>query len=423
MGYITRNVPVGHPDFGKAVLCSCQHAEATVRRARKLRKVSNLAGYIHLTFDNFSVKENDTTLRPAAESAYRFTEDLEGWLVFQGSYGTGKTHLAAAIGNRLIELGNDDVVFLTVPDLLDHLRTTYHPASETSYDALFDRLRNAGVLILDDLGTESPTAWAAEKLFQLLNHRYVYRLPTVITTNHRMDDMDGRIASRLSDSALVQMFALNAPDFRRARHGSSQTDASTITDLSLYQRMTFESFDWSVMDRANKAKDVLNLYISRPQAAGWLLIVGGHGSGKTHMAASIAQFRSRHFQERVLFLRCADLFDYLRSSLSKDNNTLDERFQQICDAEVLLLDDLSTRSASAWITEKLFQIIDFRYLTQKPTVFTASEKDLEALDDRIESRLKDRFLCTFVSLGNQHYPSIPRQRQNIIGIPIEGDSK
>lgn len=423
MGYVTRNVPVGHPDFGKAVLCSCQRDEANVRRAKKIRKVSNLSGYGHLTFDNFRVKEDDANLRPAAESAFRFTEDVAGWLVFQGNFGTGKTHLAAAIGNRLIELGHEDVVFLTVPDLLDHLRTTYHPASETTYDELFDRLRNSGVLILDDLGTESPTAWAAEKLFQLLNHRYVYRLPTVITTNHRLDDMDGRIASRLSDSDLVKLFALSVPDFRRARHGNATSEATSITDIGLYQRMTFESFDWSVMDRNNRAKEVFNLYVSRPQVTGWLLIIGGHGTGKTHLSASIAQYRIRHFQEQVLFLRCADLFDYLRSSLNKDNNTLDERFQQISDAPLLILDDLNTRSASAWLAEKLFQIIDFRYLTQKPTVFTASEKDLETLDDRIESRLKDRFLCTFVSLGNQHFPSMPRQRQNIIGIPIEGDNK
>lgn len=421
LGYVTRDVPVGHPDFGKAVLCICQHDKAAARKARKVRKVSNLEGYHHLTFDNFTVQPDGSPLHAAAESAFRFTEELNGWLVFQGDYGTGKTHLAAAIGNQLLALGHEDVVFLTVPDLLDHLRTTYHPASETTYDVLFDRLRNAHVLILDDLGTESPTAWAAEKLFQLLNHRYVYRLPTVITTNHRLDDMDGRIASRLSDTGLVQPFALDAPDFRRTRHMDEEADSHNITDLSLYHHMTFESFDWAALERPQRAKEILNVYISRPQMAGWLFVIGGHGTGKTHIAAAIAQYRMHHFQDRVMFLRCSDMFDYLRNSFNKAQNDLEERFRQISEADVLVLDDLTTRSASAWVAEKLFQIIDYRYLTQKPTVFTAVEKELETLDDRIESRLKDRYLCTFVSLGSQHYPSSPRQRQNIIGLPIDGE--
>ena len=76
---------------------------------------------------------------------------------------------------------------MTTPDLLDYLRATYAPDSNVTYDRGFDAIRNAEVLILDDYGAHSSTAWAEEKLFQLLNHRFNARLPTVITTNQPLD--------------------------------------------------------------------------------------------------------------------------------------------------------------------------------------------------------------------------------------------
>jgi DNA replication protein DnaC len=51
-------------------------------------------------------------------------------------------------------------LFVVVPDLLDHLRAAYNPDSEVGYDRLFEQVRNAPVLVLDDLGTQSATAWA-----------------------------------------------------------------------------------------------------------------------------------------------------------------------------------------------------------------------------------------------------------------------
>ena len=70
----------------------------------------------------------------------------------------GKTHLAAAVANRCIEAGHT-TFFITVPDLLDHLRTTYAPDSEAAYDSLFDQVRSVPLLILDDLGVHSATPW------------------------------------------------------------------------------------------------------------------------------------------------------------------------------------------------------------------------------------------------------------------------
>ena len=50
---------------------------------------------------------------------------------------------------------------------LDYLRASFSPSSQTRLDKRFDEVRNAPLLVLDDLGTESATAWAREKLYQL----------------------------------------------------------------------------------------------------------------------------------------------------------------------------------------------------------------------------------------------------------------
>jgi len=216
-GYVRLDVPVGDPAFGKAVLCECREREIEERERKKLRDLSSLRPFDKKTFDTFDAALPG--VREAHEVAGRYAEDPQGWLVLQGGYGCGKTHLAAAIAHRREDAG-DTVFFSIVPDLLDHLRAAFAPTSEMTYDALFDRIREAGLLVLDDLGSENATAWATEKLFQIINYRYNYRMPTVITTNKTLlSHMDDRIRSRLSDRGLVRWVVIEAPDFRERHLG------------------------------------------------------------------------------------------------------------------------------------------------------------------------------------------------------------
>ena len=225
-GYVRLDVPVGHPDFGHAVMCKCKEREIEQRERLQMRKISSLLPFERCTFDAF-----DSTI-PDTEEGYKvalnYAQDPAGWLILQGGYGCGKTHLAAAIAHMREDAG-DTVFFSIVPELLDHLRAAFAPTSELTYDALFDRVRETGLLVLDDLGAENATAWATEKLFQLINHRYNYRMPTVITTNSRlMSHMDERIRSRLSDLGLVRYVNIKAQDFR-IRHAGRRPRGSAAT--------------------------------------------------------------------------------------------------------------------------------------------------------------------------------------------------
>ncbi len=74
-------------------------------------------------------------------------------------------------------------------------------------------MRTAQLLILDDLGTQSATPWAREKLYQLFNYRYNAELPTVITSSIMPDELDQRLYSRMSDRRLCRIQIITAPGF------------------------------------------------------------------------------------------------------------------------------------------------------------------------------------------------------------------
>jgi DNA replication protein DnaC len=183
-------------------------------------QLSSLHHYSAYTFGNFSMRERESlppeeqkSLEKTFQAARDFAENPSGWLLLMGSYGCGKTHLAAAIGNYQLSTGGSPL-FVVVPELLDHLRSTFNPNSNQSFDSLFQQVRSSPLLLLDDLGTHSATPWAREKLYQIFNFRYITQLPTVITTSSRMEELDERIRSRMLDKRVCRMYAILSPAYR-----------------------------------------------------------------------------------------------------------------------------------------------------------------------------------------------------------------
>jgi DNA replication protein DnaC len=212
-GYLRVDVPYGHPSFGKPVACECKEAERKAKRRSQLQEMSDLGAFYDKSFRNFNA--HVPGIQEAYSCACEFAREPNGWLLLIGPNGSGKTHLAAAIANKSLEDGAL-VLFATVPDLLDHLRAAFAPSSNEVYDQLFSRMREAEVLVLDDLGAQQSSPWANEKLFQLLNYRYNSRFPTVITANSRgLQGIDERIRSRLTDASLVTTVIMDrTKDFR-----------------------------------------------------------------------------------------------------------------------------------------------------------------------------------------------------------------
>jgi DNA replication protein DnaC len=223
-GFVHPLLPSGKPDYSQVIPCRCVQKELAQERQARLRRYSGLDLELlkNMTFDNFDWKrvnlppEQRQNLEEAYRLALDFAKSPDGWVVFQGVNGCGKTHLAAAIANYRLQAGKP-VLFIVVPDFLDHLRSTFSPESTVSYDQLFEEVKNAPLLILDDLGEQSTTPWAQEKLYQVINYRYNARLPTVVTTNCSTDELDPPISSRLVDPKISVLFNIVAPDYWSGR--------------------------------------------------------------------------------------------------------------------------------------------------------------------------------------------------------------
>ncbi len=407
--FVRRDLPPGDPNFGRALPCKCSVDTLKENRRRRIYQLSNLGNLKRMTFDNFIAdgygmnELRQHNLRMAYDIAWRFAQKPEGWLVLRGGYGCGKTHMAVGIANERIEKG-EQPLFVVVPDLLDHLRATYGPNSEVAYDERFHQVRNAPLLILDDLGTQNATPWAQEKLFQLFNHRYNAQLPTVITTNQALEDLDIRIRSRLVDPDISQVVSILAPDYRQSGVEQGDSDLST---LSLLGHMTFDRFDLRALDLGDAERERLRhgVMVSRRFAAdpsGWLVLVGDYGVGKTHIAAAIANFQQQSGQP-ALFIVVPDLLDHLRATYNPQSQvSYDKRFEHIKRIPLLVLDDLGTQSATPWAQEKLFQLFNYRYMAQLPTVITLNH--IEGVEPRLLERMME---MKAVGMGNMIELKVP----------------
>jgi len=168
-----------------------------------------------MMFENF-----DASLQPEAyQEAKNFTgERGENLILYGAHYGTGKTHLAAAILNRHIDQGETGV-FCNVPDLLRRLRATFSQDARESEHRVFSSIRGAGLLVLDDLGKEKWSPWVEQTLYDIINYRYIHELPTVITTNLSLKELAEAIGlacySRLRERG--PLIYVRGEDYRR--HG------------------------------------------------------------------------------------------------------------------------------------------------------------------------------------------------------------
>lgn len=415
LGYIRYDVPLGDPRFGRVEPCVCRAAEIAASARQRLFELSRLEHLAHLTFENFDVRGNPRaakimtpqdfqSLQIAKEAAEAFARQPQGWLLLEGSYGCGKTHLAAAIANYAVNHGIP-TLFITVPDLLDTLRFAYNDP-ETTFERRFEEVRNAALLVLDDFGTQNATPWAQEKLFQILNYRYINKLPTVITTNLMLDEIESRIRSRLQDEAFVRRVRITAPDYRHPAEPS--TPGLSMLAWPEIRAMTFANFETredelgkeavttvltEKQDRfGNKVRekeiqrvtvteaDLKSLHRAYHAAVafaeeprGWLVLLGGSYCGKTHLAAAIGNYRIG-LGGQAIMVEVSDLLDYLRQTFNpRSDVSFDRRFYEVKTTPLLILDNLKESGASTlWAEDKLHQILHYRYYADLPTVLTST---------------------------------------------------
>ena len=391
--WIRQEVEVGHPNFGKAFPCSCQDQITQSQKITRLQRQSNLGGLTRFSFASLTStgKSEDTQTQKrysqAYEAALSYADKPETWLLMTGASGSGKTHFLAAIITKVIDQ-DLQAFYISVPDLLDHLRSTFTPSTEISYDQLFEHLRTVPVLALDDLGSHATTPWAQEKLNQILSHRFNSQLPTVIALSVPVRQLEPQLRARLEDKNVVTHVSLG-----------DQSVTSTHWQLDrikseLKSRMTFSNFDTkgnraepTGQESLQRAFSAAKLFAEEP--SGWLVFVGPEGSGKTHLAIAVVR-EIENNGEYVCFAFVPDLLDHLRYTFSPQSSvTYDQLFEDVRTSPYLVLDDLGSHSSTPWAEEKLYQIIVHRQEARLPTIITLRDFMEDHLPTPVQSRLKD----------------------------------
>ena len=415
-GWLTRRLPITDPDFGTTFPCACQQTESDpARRIAALERYSKLGFLRQATFDAANPAGptddpfNRRAFAEALAAASRYADNPEGWVTFAGPSGSGKTYLAAAIANRQIERGQP-ALFLTAADLLDYLRGGFEDEAEVGFVDLYEQVRGAPLLALDDLPTRMATPWSEERLFQLLAWRHSARLPTVVTLRGAPNRLDEFLRTRLeSADGWAGLYYLGRTGAILGRHIGA-------IPPNMRRRMTFESFetDWDKRltgdERASlkSAKTFVQRWARMP--TNWILLSGSDGAGKTHLAVAAAAVRQDAGDE-VFFASVADLLDHLRATFAPDSPiTHDDLLWRIKTVNLLVLDDMGAERTSDFAEEKLFQILDYRYAEQLPTIITTARLDVTArVRPRIFSRLSDVMVVTkLLVVGPDYRPGAAR---------------
>ncbi len=191
--------PVETDGVRRVSRCECHQTE----RADRLLAISRIPRrYEHCAFENFDIrKDKDTgqanpSLQAARFYAERFVEEYPAdfGLLFFGSTGVGKTHLAVAILRELMIRKGVECLFYDFRDLLKEIQDSYNPVSQTSELRVLQPVLDAEVLLLDELAALNPSDWVKETLAHIINSRYNQKKVTLITTTLPLGETSGRRA-------------------------------------------------------------------------------------------------------------------------------------------------------------------------------------------------------------------------------------
>lgn len=170
----------------EVVRCECRVKD---RGDRLLAAAHIPARYEHCELSNFQYDTDDKRLKSVIEArtfAGRFVEEYpvdKTGLLFVGTVGVGKTHLAVGIIKDLIREKGIHCLFCDYRELLKSIQNSYSPSVQATEMEILRPVFETEVLVIDELGAVRSTEWVFDTVNYVLNSRYNDNKTTIITTN------------------------------------------------------------------------------------------------------------------------------------------------------------------------------------------------------------------------------------------------
>lgn len=202
------------------------HCRKDALRLKLINEARIPERYNNCALGNYEATAGNVSQMRALNFAYRLVQDypvVERGLLFTGSVGVGKTHLAVGVLRGLIEKGIT-CKFWEYGSLLKTIQASYNKGSQASEMEILEPVFQTEVLLIDELGALKPSEWVLDMMRLIIGTRYSENKLTIVTTNYadqkagEADDLlEDRIGVRLR-SRLYQMcktVAINGEDYRR----------------------------------------------------------------------------------------------------------------------------------------------------------------------------------------------------------------
>jgi DNA replication protein DnaC len=209
-------------DYTTPRRCICQREFDEARRQEAYQHLCTLPdGTEERTLANFHYGHSGD-LKAAYDCSVGVVEGQVNFLTLVAKSDRGKTHLGIAICREWMQR-RKVAKYVFVPLLLKDLKSGFNnQEGEQSYDYKLDFYMKVALLVLDDLGVENETNWVIQELETIIDYRYIHNLPTVVTTNLSLPQLNAkygseRVTSRLKRAKNARIVVIDSSEFISVR--------------------------------------------------------------------------------------------------------------------------------------------------------------------------------------------------------------